>query len=122
MDCRGSSAGKSSPRRWPGTPIYHPCAARSSISPNERGGPDNITVVAARFTGDGLPEPSEEEGVGYRVYDLPEGEETRTDELPVVAEPTPAPARPTLASSRFRSILLIIAAICVLAALLAFWL
>jgi PPM family protein phosphatase len=31
---------------------------------NERGGPDNITVVAARFDGEGLPEPTESEGVG----------------------------------------------------------
>src|SRR5919199_6207999 len=43
---------------------------------NERGGPDNITVVAARFDGEGLPEPNESEGVGYRVYHLSEPEET----------------------------------------------
>ena len=41
---------------------------------NERGGPDNITVVAARFEGDGLPEPSATEDVGYSVYHLPDAE------------------------------------------------
>jgi serine/threonine protein phosphatase PrpC len=34
---------------------------------NEAGGPDNITVVAARFEGDGLPD-SSNETVGHRVY------------------------------------------------------
>ena len=35
---------------------------------NSRGGPDNITVVAARFTGDVLPEP-DDSGVGYQTSD-----------------------------------------------------
>jgi protein phosphatase len=100
------------------------CGALIDLA-NERGGPDNITVVAARFGGEGLAEPSNEEGVGYRVYDLPEGEEVPTDEMPVAAtEPTPPPPPPppTLAGSRFRSFLIILAALCILAALLAFWL
>jgi protein phosphatase len=98
------------------------CGALIDLA-NERGGPDNITVVAARFTGEGLAEPSNEEGVGYSVYDLPEGEEVPTDEMPVTAtEPPPPPAPPTLAGNRFRSILLILAGLCILAALLAFWL
>lgn len=39
---------------------------------NGRGGPDNITVVAARFEGDGLPEYQGAGGVGYQVYRLPD--------------------------------------------------
>jgi PPM family protein phosphatase len=98
------------------------CGALIDLA-NERGGPDNITVVAARFTGSGLSEASNEEGVGYNVYDLPEGEEAPTDEMPVTAtEPTPPPPRPTPPGTRLRSILLILAGLCILAALLAFWL
>ena len=44
---------------------------------NEHGGPDNITVVAARFEGDGLLPPSAGDPVGRRVYQLP-GAETPT--------------------------------------------
>lgn len=35
---------------------------------NAGGGPDNITVVAARFDGDGLREPSADEAVGHQVF------------------------------------------------------
>jgi len=35
---------------------------------NENGGPDNITVIAARFEGDGLQPPADDERVGHRVY------------------------------------------------------
>jgi serine/threonine protein phosphatase PrpC len=35
---------------------------------NESGGPDNITVIAARFDGDGLSAASSGEGVGHRTY------------------------------------------------------
>jgi protein phosphatase len=37
---------------------------------NEAGGPDNITVIAARFDGDGLSAPSNGDDVGHRVYPL----------------------------------------------------
>jgi hypothetical protein len=40
---------------------------------NEAGGHDNITAIVALVTGDGLPEPSDQdEPVGYRKYTLPE--------------------------------------------------
>lgn len=41
---------------------------------NQAGGHDNITVVVARFEGEGLPAPSPEEveGLRYRKYELPE--------------------------------------------------
>ena len=102
------------------------CGALIDLA-NERGGPDNITVVAAHFAGPGLREASDAEGVGYQVFDLPESEGEETDEMPVAspspvaAEPLPAP-EPTLLGSRLRGALLIIAAICLLAAALALWL
>ncbi len=37
---------------------------------NENGGPDNITVIAARFDGDGLSAPSNGDDVGHRVFPL----------------------------------------------------
>ena len=37
---------------------------------NENGGPDNITVIAARFDGDALTAPGETDPVGHRVFPL----------------------------------------------------
>jgi PPM family protein phosphatase len=37
---------------------------------NDAGGPDNITVIAARFDGDGLLPPEATDPVGHRVYPL----------------------------------------------------
>jgi hypothetical protein len=79
---------------------------------NENGGPDNITVIAARFEGDGLSVASNGESVGHRVYTsdtesratvpvdmstLPPM--TPEEELSMAATPreTPVPARPSLA-------------------------
>ncbi len=108
--------------------VKHPdlpslCGALIDLA-NERGGPDNITVVAARFAGNGLPEASEAEGVGYQVFDLPPGEEPETDEIPVAAARPPAPERstPRLLGSRLRAVLLLVAAILLMAAAFAFWL
>jgi serine/threonine protein phosphatase PrpC len=47
---------------------------------NENGGPDNITVIAARFDGEGLRYPHEDDAVGHRVF-------------PFATDPTPTPAR-----------------------------
>ncbi len=49
---------------------------------NERGGPDNITVIVARFSGNGLPGPGEAEEVGHEVYPLTDTEST-TEPVPV---------------------------------------
>ncbi len=49
---------------------------------NERGGPDNITVVIARFGGNGLKEPDGEDEVGHSVYPLLDPEST-TEPVPV---------------------------------------
>jgi PPM family protein phosphatase len=96
---------------------------------NERGGPDNITVVAARFEGEGLPEPTESEGVGYRVYHLSELEETAESSTQEVSQPRPVTepvevsrSTPPPRAGRTREILALVALLCLLAALLAFWL
>ena len=62
---------------------------------NERGGPDNITCVIARFGGDGLAEPDGSEPVGHQVYPLLDTEST-TEPVPVYRpeEKTIATARP----------------------------
>jgi protein phosphatase len=49
---------------------------------NERGGPDNITVIIARLDGDGLADPSGDETVGHEVYPLLDTEST-TEPVPV---------------------------------------
>ncbi len=43
---------------------------------NANGGPDNITVVAARFDGDGLAIPTAADPVGHAVFPLPGGDVT----------------------------------------------
>ena len=55
---------------------------------NENGGPDNITVIAARFDGSRLEPPVTTDEVGHRVFPLPE-----TGQTPAVAD-TPAPVVP----------------------------
>ena len=51
---------------------------------NERGGPDNITVVVARFDGDGLrfSDGGQQDDVGHQVYPLIDTE-TSTEPVPV---------------------------------------
>ena len=49
---------------------------------NDRGGPDNITVVVVRFSGNGLSEPGDGEEVGHEVYPLTDTEST-TEPVPV---------------------------------------
>jgi PPM family protein phosphatase len=99
------------------------CSALIDLA-NERGGPDNITVVAAHFEGDGLPEPGEAEDVGYSVYHLSDGDTGEEEPPPArvkdVAAATPPP--PTVLGSRGRALLLMAAVLCLIAALLAFWL
>jgi serine/threonine protein phosphatase PrpC len=98
------------------------CSALIDLA-NARGGPDNITVVAAHFEGDGLPEPSEAEDVGYAVYHLPDGDAGEDDPptVPVKAVAAATPP-PTMLGSRARALLLMAAVLCLIAALLAFWL
>jgi protein phosphatase len=89
---------------------------------NERGGPDNITVVVAHFEGEGLPEPRPSEDVGYTVYHLSDGEsEEDPTTVPTVSAAVAAPP-PMMHGSRTRTVLLMAAVLCLLAALLLVWL
>jgi protein phosphatase len=63
---------------------------------NESGGPDNITVVAARFEGSGLAASSDADAVGHAVYYMA----GMTPEQPVAAverPPAPVPRSPRIA-------------------------
>src|SRR5213083_1507742 len=78
---------------------------------NERGGPDNITVVLARFDGDGLRPPEPNAEMGYQVYPLIDTE-TSTEPVPVYrGSPAPEPA----ARNRRRVIVLLVIAAAALA-------
>ena len=58
---------------------------------NTRGGPDNITAIAARFSGNGLAEPDGQADVGHQVFPLVESE-TTTEPVPVyTGSPPPVP-------------------------------
>jgi len=43
---------------------------------NENGGPDNITVIVARFDGSGLRGPETDDEIGHRVFPLPDTGQT----------------------------------------------
>jgi protein phosphatase len=58
---------------------------------NENGGPDNITVIAARFDGSRLEPPVTTDEVGHRVFPLPETGQTPA--VPSDAPPSPAARR-----------------------------
>jgi serine/threonine protein phosphatase PrpC len=67
---------------------------------NENGGPDNITVIVAKFEGAGLREADEADHLGHAVYALPgstpQGGVSRPDESPTA----PSYRRPSPASRR----------------------
>jgi PPM family protein phosphatase len=71
------------------------CSALIDLA-NERGGPDNVTVVAVRFDGDGLPAADDADGAGYHSYHVPFGETTEeptaVTEAPRIPDPPPAHA------------------------------
>ena len=80
---------------------------------NERGGPDNITVVIARFDGDGLRLPGDSGEVGHQVYPLIDTE-TSTEPVPVYrGSRPPEPA----AHNRRRLIALLLLAVAAAVAL-----
>jgi protein phosphatase len=73
---------------------------------NERGGPDNITVIVARFDGDGLAAAGAGDPVGHVVYPLIDTE-TSTEPVPLYhGSPPPRPA----AKGRVRLVALLVAA------------
>jgi serine/threonine protein phosphatase PrpC len=66
------------------------CTALIDLA-NERGGPDNITAIAVRFDGEGLPASDGQAAVGHSVYPLDEHEST-TEPVPVYkGSPAPKP-------------------------------
>jgi len=84
---------------------------------NNRGGPDNITVVAARFDGPGLPE--FEEDPAYSVIETEE-QMTRTPPELQVAAPQPMPPVRRTGSPAGMAMLVIGTILVLLAAFLAF--
>jgi serine/threonine protein phosphatase PrpC len=93
------------------------CAALIDLA-NSRGGPDNITVISARFEGEGLPEAVGEDGVGYQNYHLPSPSNPDSGPLPPEASGDPGSAA-TL--DRLRNLGLIVLLLGVLMLLLAVW-
>jgi PPM family protein phosphatase len=94
------------------------CAALIDLA-NARGGPDNITVVTARFDGDGLPEADGAEGVGYQTYQLPPTGNQSDPGAPQVSD-TPGPES-ILSLERLRNLGLIMLVLGVLMLLLSVW-
>ncbi|HYT62957.1 MAG TPA: hypothetical protein VEL50_03615, partial [Gemmatimonadales bacterium] len=80
---------------------------------NERGGPDNITVVVARFDGDGLrfSGGGQQEDVGHQVYPLIDTE-TSTEPVPVYkGSRPPVPNKEKEARKQTRTLVLAIIAV-----------
>ena len=84
---------------------------------NERGGPDNITVVIARFDGDGLrySGSGQPEDVGHQVYPLIDTE-TSTEPVPIYkGSRPPVPNRETRTNRTLTIVLIALAVLAVLA-------
>ena len=79
---------------------------------NERGGPDNITVVIARFDGDGLRYSGggPQEDVGHQVYPLIDTE-TSTEPVPVYKGSRPPVPNKEASRDRARTYLLVVLAV-----------
>jgi protein phosphatase len=79
---------------------------------NDRGGPDNITVIVARFDGEALRHSKADEAVGHQVYPLIDTE-TSTEPVPVYkGSPPPVPSRRSRSQGRMLvgALLLVVAA------------
>src|SRR4051812_1420594 len=97
------------------------CSALIDLA-NARGGPDNITVVAARFEGEGLPEADAADGVGYATYQLPAGTAEPDADATVELEPlTVHQSNSSSTLEHLRSLGLIVVLLGVLMLLLALW-
>jgi protein phosphatase len=99
------------------------CSALIDLA-NERGGPDNVTVVAARFDGEGLAAADSADGAGYHSFNVPDGETseepTTTVDMPHLnspAPPTPVVAE-SLPTARWHALLLIAAVVALIALIL----
>ncbi|HEY4217315.1 MAG TPA: Stp1/IreP family PP2C-type Ser/Thr phosphatase [Gemmatimonadaceae bacterium] len=68
---------------------------------NAAGGPDNITVIVARFEGPGLQPAASEDSVGHRVFPLPETGQTPAIGLDRAIDPnSPTEPMPVVARQR----------------------
>jgi PPM family protein phosphatase len=97
------------------------CSALIDLA-NGRGGPDNITVVAARFEGDGLSEAERSDCVGYSSYQVPAA--SADSDPDATLEMAPISPRLSNSSSTFehlRSLALLVVILGVLMLLLAVW-
>ena len=106
------------------------CSALIDLA-NARGGPDNITVVAARFDGEGLPEANGTEGIGHQTYQ-PAQTTTATDLMPIgtgepdsggdlLTDPEESASGYASPMDRIRSLALILIILGVLLLLLTVW-
>jgi PPM family protein phosphatase len=105
------------------------CSALIDLA-NARGGPDNITVVAAHFDGEGLPEANGTDGVGHQTY---QPVQTTTVPLRPVAADEPASGSDLLSDpedsasgyaspmDRIRTLALVLIILGVLLLLLTVW-
>jgi len=96
------------------------CAALIDLA-NARGGPDNITVIAARFEGDGLPEAVGGDGVGYRSYQVPSATAPAEPDTDQPEPGTTGEAGSVVSLDRLRNLGLIVLLLGVLMLLLAVW-
>ena len=100
------------------------CSALIDLA-NERGGPDNVTVVAAKFEGEGLSAVDGADGAGYQVYHIPDAEHTDPEPPPFTEPPPPPPSSSAdavaapLPGSRRNGLLLAAALIALIALVLA---
>ena len=94
------------------------CSALIDLA-NQRGGPDNITVVAVRFDGEGLRQPSESEGAGYQVYQPRNDEEAASEEPSTPQSTVEPPSAPTVRLPT--ALLVFLALLGLLVALLPLW-
>jgi PPM family protein phosphatase len=97
------------------------CAALIDLA-NARGGPDNITVITARFEGDGLPEPDGTGGVGYQTYQIPPPSNPAVPDSGQLDDSLPGgPSQSMVSVDRLRNLGLIVLLVGVLMFLLAVW-
>jgi serine/threonine protein phosphatase PrpC len=96
------------------------CSALINLA-NARGGPDNITVVAAHFDGEGLPEADRGDGVGYRTYQFPLAAPEDEPGSPAANDAESPRTNSSSTLAHLRSLGLIVVILGVIMLLLAVW-
>ncbi len=90
--------------------LAHVCRRLIQMA-NALGGPDNITVVAARFDGSGLIAPNDDDHVGHRLYAVPGREivagesvddlmRAKTEQMEAIFQKTPLELPPAVRAAR----------------------